>query len=88
MDLTYGDELWRYDPGTDTTQMVVDINPGPNLSRPQELAVFDGHLYFAADDGRRTGMSCGESVLWRIFKAAYGGWAELGAGSSYTDCRE
>ena len=44
-----GEELWKYD-GT-TATMVADINPMSSSSSPYDLAVFNGALYFAADDG-------------------------------------
>ena len=59
-DGTNGDELWVYD-GTNAATMVEDIYPGSrvedfditviNGGYPDDLAVFDGKLYFNATDG-------------------------------------
>jgi len=57
-DGVHGYELWSFD-GT-TAQMVAEINPTPNPgngddflmdSSPSDLTVFNGLLYFSADDG-------------------------------------
>jgi ELWxxDGT repeat protein len=45
----HGVELWSFD-GVEA-KMVMDINPGPNGSEVQELTVFNGALYFSADNG-------------------------------------
>jgi ELWxxDGT repeat protein len=53
-DGTNGEELWKYDPtdGPDgTTSLVDDIRDGSSSSSPSDLTVFDGVLYFRADDG-------------------------------------
>ena len=53
-DGTNGQELWKYDPndGPDgTTSLVDDIYDGSSSSSPEYLTVFDGVLYFSANDG-------------------------------------
>lgn len=48
----HGAELWSYDIGTASIQLVKDINPGANNSSfPAELISFKDRLYFQADDG-------------------------------------
>lgn len=60
----HGYELWVTDGSVGGTQMVMDINPGPsgsieyvntttfsNSVLPYVLEIFNGRLYFAADDG-------------------------------------
>ena len=48
----HGSELWSYDIGTASIQLVKDINPGANNSSfPAELINFKDRLYFQADDG-------------------------------------
>ncbi|BAY87535.1 hypothetical protein NIES267_70590 [Calothrix parasitica NIES-267] len=44
-------ELWKSDGTADGTVLVEDINPGSASSSPGGLTVFDGELYFSADDG-------------------------------------
>lgn len=46
--LTYGTELYTYDPTTATAALVADINPGPDSSSPSSLTVAGSALYFAA----------------------------------------
>ena len=46
----HGQELWRTDGTTAGTQLVMDIYTGFNSSSPQGFTVFDGWLYFAAED--------------------------------------
>ncbi len=51
-----GNELWRYhaDPGqlVGTGTRISQIAPGPGGSYPMYLTVFDGNLYFSANDGQ------------------------------------
>ena len=54
-DGSYGKELWSYDGTASPTAGVnvvrhTDINTGANPSSPQYLTVYDGKLYFSADD--------------------------------------
>ncbi len=56
----HGRELFRYDLKTGETRMVKDICPGPPGSVPGNLTLWNGALYFSADDGG----SCGRE-LWR-----------------------
>lgn len=56
----YGQELWEFN-GADPPEMVVDINPGPSGSKPNNLIVFDDKLYFSADDGFHG------KELWSLF---------------------
>lgn len=46
-----GTELWTSAGTADTTQMVVDLRPGPLGSAPQYLRPVAGGVVFAADDG-------------------------------------
>lgn len=45
-----GLELYRYDPATNTTALVADINPGYLPSNPTALMVANGKLYFVAGE--------------------------------------
>lgn len=56
----YGRELFRYDLKTGETIMVKDICPGPLGSAPGYFTVWNGALYFSADDGGSYGRE-----LWR-----------------------
>jgi len=80
---TTGRELWMYDPQTDTAQMVRDIWPGPQSSRrlavDDQLAVLNGTLYFAANDGlngtalwRSNGTSSGTTMVVDLNPATNG----------------
>ncbi len=58
-----GTELWRYDPGTDTAELIANINPhdpGGN-SNPRDFAICDGSLYFTAWNGLNGG-----DEIWRM----------------------
>jgi ELWxxDGT repeat protein len=46
-----GTELWRSDGTPAGTYLLKDIYPGPNNANPNGLQVYDGALYFLADDG-------------------------------------
>jgi ELWxxDGT repeat protein len=52
---TLGNQLWRSDGTLSGTRMVTTINPPQSFSglgfNPTDLTVFNGALYFAADDG-------------------------------------
>ncbi len=50
-DGTHGGELWSDDVATGTTQLVDDIDPGPDSSDPRDIVAWNGQLYFAANDG-------------------------------------
>jgi len=45
----FGEELWIA--RSDGTHLIKDIAPGPLSSKPGGLAVWEGRLYFRADDG-------------------------------------
>src|SRR5262249_4109716 len=47
----HGRELWKSDGTASGTVMVKDINPNSNSESINELTVFDGTLYFDANDG-------------------------------------
>ncbi len=51
-----GNEIWVSDGTTEGTQLFIDINPGvsnvgPESSYASNFTVFDGQLFFTADDG-------------------------------------
>ncbi len=52
-----GSELWALDTATGEPSLVADLYPGvsksgsPNSSAPSDFAVYDGHLFFAAQSG-------------------------------------
>jgi ELWxxDGT repeat protein len=50
-DAGHGAELWRTDGTTAGTELVVDVNPGPDSARISGLTSAGGRLFFAADDG-------------------------------------
>jgi ELWxxDGT repeat protein len=56
-DAAHGMELWVYDAATGAVTLAADIWPGPSSSSPSWLggrpAVYDGRLFFSADDGIR-----------------------------------
>jgi ELWxxDGT repeat protein len=56
-DGVHGAELWRTDGTADGTVLFADLNPGPAGSKPttdgHSMTVFNGCLYFTADDGAR-----------------------------------
>jgi ELWxxDGT repeat protein len=47
----FGVEVHRYDPSTHSVVRVSDINNGAGDSNPAWFTVYNGKLYFAADDG-------------------------------------
>jgi ELWxxDGT repeat protein len=67
-DGVHGTELWRSDGTAAGTHMVCDINPGSASSKPSEMTVFDGILYFRASDGN----SAHGTELWRSDGTAAG----------------
>src|SRR5437868_7454109 len=46
-----GRELWITDASTGGTNLIKDINPGISGSDPNYLMVFNGMVYFTADNG-------------------------------------
>ena len=69
-------ELWKYDPLTDSTVMVTER--GPSEVEPKWLTVFDGALYFSADElwvyhdkGVCTETNCGQIVSKADTDGAY-----------------
>lgn len=54
-DGVHGRELWSYDGAT--VLLALDINPGPYGSELSELTVYNGALYFSADDGYVPGLN-------------------------------
>ncbi len=46
----HGQELWKFD-GTNAPTLAADIKPDDGDSEPSSLAVYNGALYFEADDG-------------------------------------
>ncbi|BBK41659.1 hypothetical protein STVA_16790 [Allostella vacuolata] len=72
---TGGRELWRFADGT--AARVADIRAGDEASEPTDLAVLDGVVYFAADDGAHG------RELWRSDGSADGTWilADIRAGA-------
>jgi len=63
-DSVHGRELWSFD-GT-TAQLVLDVNPGQYGSEISELTVFQGNLYFSADDGYVPGLSTLEPQVFAL----------------------
>lgn len=63
-DATRGSEPWIYNPQTDTTSLMADINPGPEGSRAFGFLDLDGEIYFSAE------ASFGEIELWVYNEAA------------------
>ena len=55
----HGYELWRTDGSEAGTEFVKDIVIGPRASHPYELTVYDGMLYFSAEDQNA------QRTLWR-----------------------
>ena len=53
-DCVSGKELWKSDGTPAGTQRVKDINPGPYSSRPENLFVAGGKLFFTAYNGTTT----------------------------------
>lgn len=50
-DAQHGRELWRSGGTPETTQLVMDLNPGGSSGNPNYLTVSGDRLYFAANDG-------------------------------------
>jgi ELWxxDGT repeat protein len=55
-----GDQLWKYNPTTDIVTQLSNINGTNTNHDPSDYVVFDGFLYYAAEDANDT-----ESHLWR-----------------------
>lgn len=55
-----GDQLWKYNPTTDVLTQLSNINGANTNHDPSDYVVFDGFLYYAAEDENDT-----ESHLWR-----------------------
>jgi ELWxxDGT repeat protein len=62
-----GYEVWKSDGTAAGTVLVADVNPGSATSRPRELMVANGKLFFAALDGPDASFS---QELWRIDAAS------------------
>jgi ELWxxDGT repeat protein len=92
-DTAHGAELWSNDVATGTTQLVTDINLGPDSSDPQDLVDLGGQLYFAANDGSSpltsqlwtSGGTAGTTTRVATFSPGHtaGAAASLMTGSSY-----
>ena len=74
-----GQELWRYDRGSNATAMVADIFPGPTGSIPTSLRPYQNMLYFGANGNDGFG-----NELWRFNGSAWGRVTDIfpGDGSS------
>jgi ELWxxDGT repeat protein len=74
-----GQELWRYDRGSNVATMVADIYPGPTGSLPTSLRPYQNMLYFGANGNDGAG-----NELWRFNGSAWGRANDLfpGEGSS------
>ncbi|KFE72078.1 ELWxxDGT repeat protein [Hyalangium minutum] len=76
-----GEELWMSDGTVRGTWLLKDIRPGPLSSAPGALAVLNGRVFFAADNGgglgRELWVTDGTAVGTRLFKDL-----EHGPGSS------
>ncbi len=53
--VAHGEELWKYD-GTNSPEMVADLNAGPESSFPSYFFTADNKLYFKANDGTGDGL--------------------------------
>jgi ELWxxDGT repeat protein len=78
-----GVELWKSDGSAAGTELVKDIRPGSASSTPTALAVLDGIVYFAADDGahgaelwRSDGTEAGTYLVKDVRPGANGGLAQ------------
>lgn len=60
----HGRELWSFD-GT-TARLVLDLNPGEYGSEVSELTVYQGTLYFSADDGYVPGLNVLEPQVFAL----------------------
>jgi ELWxxDGT repeat protein len=74
-----GQELWRYDRGSNAATMVADIYPGATGSMPASLRPYQNMLYFGANGNDGAG-----NELWRFNGTAWGRVNDLfpGEGSS------
>jgi len=55
-DGSHGDELHVYDPLTEETTLIEDLNSGIASSNPNTLITFNNKLYFSATDGASIGL--------------------------------
>ncbi len=67
----FGEELWVYDPATDSVSMVADVAPGELDFSPIKKIAFDGKLYMIG-----SGPS-GDNQLWAYDPAAFEGLGSL-----------
>ena len=79
-----GVELWRSEVATGALELVHDLRPGPDGSRPDLLTPFGGALYFSADDGvhgnelwRTDGTSAGTALVRDLKPGPNSGFAAI-----------
>ena len=63
-----GRELWRYDPVSDSAEMVEDMRPGDEGLGPHDFTIYNDQLYFSGDDGDG-GSSAYNAEMWRFNNA-------------------
>ncbi len=73
-----GNEIWRTDGTPGGTALFADILPGPSSGGFSDPAVYDGWLYFGANDGN-SGAGRGME-LWRTDGAATARYADINPG--------
>ena len=62
-----GEELWKYDRGTNAATIVYDVFPGSGSSKPTSLRPYQNLLYFGANGNDNAGIE-----LWRFNGSAVG----------------